>query len=149
MMEPGKIKLGITRIAVPDFAYSGIERAALPEQVMWKFGTKSLADPIHRRLGILFTTWVHATEDSNPFLQLTVEMVFDFETLSEFITKEGEVFIPSDLQSAILGIVVSTTRGILFTKMMGTSLEGLTLPLIDPTRLVSLQAIAIQVAENE
>lgn len=139
-----QVNLGIHRIALQEFIFTGIDRESLPDEIQWKFGTKSVANLEHRQLAFLFTTWVHPTEDSDPFLQLTVEMVFDFEDLPNYLTSDGTILIPPDLRSAILGIVISTTRGILFAKLVGTSLEGLTLPIVDPMKLVSDQPIARQ-----
>lgn len=52
--------------------------------------------------------------------------------------KKNHMELSRLLANAIASITYSTTRGILFTRLKGTSLEGFILPVIDPNSLLEI-----------
>jgi hypothetical protein len=67
--------------------------------------------------------------------------IFNVENLNELaiLDKKKHITIDGKLGNAIASITYSTTRGILFTRLKGTSLEGFLLPIIDPNDLLHLE----------
>lgn len=63
---------------------------------------------------------------------------FEVTNLAE-ILKQEENKIPLMLLGNIAGLVISATRGFLILKSVGTIMEGLMLPLMDPTRIFAPQ----------
>ncbi len=65
--------------------------------------------------------------------KIKIEIEFRFENLSKIITfMNGKAKIPQELLQKMLNTSFSTTRGILFTKLLGTIFEKVYLPPIDP-----------------
>jgi len=67
--------------------------------------------------------------------------IFNVENLNELalVNKKKHITLDGKLGNAIASITYSTTRGILFTRLKGTSLEGFILPVIDPDELLHLE----------
>jgi hypothetical protein len=67
--------------------------------------------------------------------------IFNIENLNELaiVNKRDQITLDGNLGNAIASITYSTTRGILFTRLRGTSLEGFILPVINPNELLSIE----------
>jgi hypothetical protein len=66
--------------------------------------------------------------------------IFNVENLDELaiLNKKKHITLDGNLGNAVASITYSTTRGILFTRLKGTSLECFILPIIDPNDLLHL-----------
>lgn len=67
--------------------------------------------------------------------------IFKIENLAELAIQNKKHIIDLDprLGNALASITYSTTRGILFTRLKGTSLEDFILPVIDPNSLLNME----------
>lgn len=67
-----------------------------------------------------------------------LEFHFVIENMSDFIEEKEEVkHVKGILGGALMGIVYSTARGIVFDRTQGTYFKGVILPVIDPKGLVN------------
>ena len=64
--------------------------------------------------------------------------IFHIDNLEELAIpdKNGRIELNGGLGNALASITYSTTRGILFTRLKGTSLENFVLPVLDPNKLL-------------
>jgi len=67
--------------------------------------------------------------------------IFTVDNLEELAIPDKDLHINlnGSLGNALASITYSTTRGILFTRLKGTSLEDFILPVIDPNTLLSIE----------
>lgn len=92
---------------------------------------------------------VISRSDSVNLEEATGEFVFTFiynvENLDELATvnKKKHITLDGRLGNAVASITYSTVRGILFTRLKGTSLEGFILPVIDPNRLLHEEGVSL------
>ena len=92
-----------------------------------------------------FKLSIVSKSDTTNFEEATGEFLFTFifnvENLNELasVNKKKHITLDGKLGNAIASITYSTTRGILFTRLKGTSLEGFILPIIDPNELLHLE----------
>jgi len=65
--------------------------------------------------------------------------IYNVENLSELAIHDTEqhLTLNGNLGNALASITYSTTRGILFTRLKGTSLENFILPVINPNELIA------------
>ncbi len=69
--------------------------------------------------------------------KIKTEIDFRYENLSKIIKiKNKKVQLPQDLIQKMLNTSFSTTRGILFTKLLGTIFEKIYVPPIEPSSMV-------------
>ncbi|MCZ8020211.1 MAG: hypothetical protein O9302_03270 [Cyclobacteriaceae bacterium] len=70
-----------------------------------------------------------------------IEFVFEVENIEDYITKKDEesriITLHNILLSTLLSIVYSTSRGIILSRTLGTSIDGIILPVIDINELVA------------
>jgi hypothetical protein len=72
-----------------------------------------------------------------------ISFLFSVTNLSDLaVLQDGELIdVDEEMLSSILNITYSTSRGILYTRYLGTVLEGIILPIIPTADLVKLSAI--------
>ena len=51
------------------------------------------------------------------------------------VIKDGEVGMPLDIVQTLIGVSISTTRGIMFSELRGTYLEKGYIPIVDPRKM--------------
>jgi len=93
---------------------------------------------------IKFTVNFSPDEDSAQGIQFSAEFtivfVFVIDNLDEFKIPNDKVangfLIDSILGATLMGIVYSTSRGIILTRTAGTILDSVILPVIDPAELL-------------
>ncbi|MET7000096.1 hypothetical protein [Chitinophaga defluvii] len=86
-----------------------------------------------KRLLIVFTTVTIKEAGKNSFLaNLQVACGFGVPSFESLIKsdKKGNFILPHDLNIAISGIAIATTRGILYAQLRGSYLQNLILPLL-------------------
>ena len=74
-----------------------------------------------------------------------VDIVFEVENLTEllFMVDQHPKPIPdAQLVTLLISIAYSTARGMLWTRIAGTPLEGFTLPIVDVVQLIKDSAVA-------
>lgn len=72
-------------------------------------------------------------ENNEDIAELKVKTVFAIQN-ADILNENGELYLPKNLLVAFNSISISTTRGILFTKFQGTSIDNFILPLVDPKK---------------
>lgn len=67
----------------------------------------------------------------------TNEFIFEIEGIGDFVKSRdsGEVDINQELGTTLLSLAFSTSRGMIYTRTQGTVLDGIILPVIDPSSL--------------
>ncbi|MNK09424.1 hypothetical protein D3C87_273840 [compost metagenome] len=112
------------------------------EEVEMNISTKSLfsGDVACR---VIFTVVMEKKDENDQILigaTFTIEFDFEIENLNDFRTHSSDVDHPvqidRNLGVALMGIVYSTARGIVLTRTAGTVLDGIILPVIDPSTIL-------------
>ena len=76
---------------------------------------------------------IYSKEKDFKFGSITVNYAFEVKDLEHFVSKNKDLFdFPEPFITSINSIAISTTRGILFSKLKGTFLHHSFLPIIDP-----------------
>ena len=89
---------------------------------------------------IVFTIILACLNNKKEFIasaEYTIEFIFTIQDLQEFIDQSKDPFIMDNhLVCTLLAIVYSTTRGIVLTRTQGTIMEGIIMPVVNPTTLL-------------
>lgn len=91
---------------------------------------------------ILVTLGVNTvTKADNPEKIGFIEVVYLFEVLElkKLQRDDKKLWLPDQFTATLIGLSISTTRGIILTKFSGTILEKIIMPVIDPRKLVPPQ----------
>lgn len=74
-----------------------------------------------------------------------LDFIFAIGNLNELLvdTNQSEPQLPPQLVLLLTSVAYSTARGILWTRLAGTPLEGITLPLINPAQLLQPAELAV------
>lgn len=68
---------------------------------------------------------------------LKTEMQFFIKNIEKFLlSDEPKIDLPDMFMATLVGLVISTSRGIWASKVMGTKLESIIMPLVDPNELL-------------
>lgn len=113
----------------------------------FKFELKTGLNAEQHIIGLVLLVDIVATDANQNDLGIsgsyTHEIVFRVENLNDFLTpnesEESDYLIDGVLGSTLCGIAYSTVRGIIFTRTQGTSLGTVTLPIIDPRKLIGIE----------
>ncbi len=76
--------------------------------------------------------------ENNPKFNATLktDYIFKIENLEDFLIEGNTLKIPDYFTIAMVGIALSTTRGIWFEKTAGTLLNKVMFPIVDPSKLI-------------
>lgn len=74
-------------------------------------------------------------EQTVPLSTLTVEVVFDVEGIDRLPVVDNVAKVPKAFQTALGAAAIGTARGIFWTKLQGSRLAHVIIPLIDPAAL--------------
>ncbi len=117
-----------------------VERQAYPFNVQMLFAvTQDL-------LGIAIRTDVTMKlkqEDEFPVLRIATDTVFQLKNLEDYVIEGGKVSMPESIMSTLISISISTTRGILFAKNVGTPFQKVLMPLFNIAELIPQNPLAI------
>lgn len=103
-------------------------------------------DPKYAHFYLELKINVQALDGGGKRLKLFCSMVIQFQfSLSDFdayVTHEKNeaTEVQSLLMSSMVAVAYSTARGIFYTRTLGTTMEGVILPIISPQDLLSGQA---------
>lgn len=77
--------------------------------------------------------------ENNPKINASLKTIYNFkiENLEDFLVKDDIINIPEYFTVAMVGIALSTTRGIWFEKTSGTLFNNVIFPLVDPSKLAA------------
>ena len=112
---------------------------AITRQAQLGYDAAASTVGIQLRLGYTVTVG-EATPPPGISGRFVLDFIFAVDNLPDFLT-EAETAGPADpsvhpqLVLLLASVAYSTARGILWTRLAGTALEGITLPLIDPHEL--------------
>jgi hypothetical protein len=102
-------------------------------------------NPDDKIVGIRLKVLIEGYDENDVTLDVTGsythEIIFQVENLNEFtdVGEDEKTRIDAGLGSTLVGIAYSTIRGIIYTRTQGTSLNVVTLPVIDPRELMGLE----------
>ncbi|MBK8878874.1 MAG: hypothetical protein IPN74_10090 [Haliscomenobacter sp.] len=66
-----------------------------------------------------------------------LDFVLEVENLEVFLSREdAEIQVLDILAATLLGLCISTARGILYERTQGTPFEGIILPVVDPMKVL-------------
>jgi len=140
-----EIKLRLLKIQEIAFIMDLAKIAAIPDfdfkNIAIEFGFKTEIIP-EKELFILNTLVKYSyllNDKSEKIVELETTNHFEIEKLKELIdTKESDVFkVNSGILPTLIGISVSSLRGIMVVKTDGTLLSEFPLPLVNPTDICS------------
>jgi hypothetical protein len=108
------------------------------------FGSEIGYDFSNKGMRVRLNILIIGTSDDEIELGVKAEYGFEFflliDNLDDYIYSKDdsnlELIIDKHFGSTIMGIVYSTTRGILLERLKNTHFEGVILPIIDPTELL-------------
>lgn len=66
--------------------------------------------------------------------EYSIEFLFTVENLEDYVIRGETITLDANLGVTLLSIAYSTARGIIATRTMGTVLNGIILPVIDPKK---------------
>lgn len=117
--------------------------AYAPENYSWRHGTHFelgyLLEQKHVRID--FTVMLEAISDEVTAFKAEAKylysVIYKVENLEELVQKKGDKMEAHPaLIISLLAITYSTIRGALITRLQGTALSGVILPIIDPVELL-------------
>lgn len=95
-----------------------------------------------KRIRIRLNTCVKGLNENQEELGVSGDFVIEFhlyiDNFNDFVTEEkGGKRVSDSLGSTLVGIIYSTSRGIIYEKIQGTDLSGCILPVINPHSLIT------------
>jgi hypothetical protein len=80
----------------------------------------------------------YSLPNKTPLLNSKCSIIFEFTDEKDFLNfpEEGEPLLKNDIISSILGITISTVRGILYEKTKGSELQKVLIPIINPKEII-------------
>lgn len=118
----------------PDFAETGIEK----DKIQFEFNVRMHTDSANKnRIQIDLKTNFYADLEKKIILG-NLNSSGDFEVLNlNEIKKDFNGKIPNVVLANLIGIVLSTSRGFLILKSIGTVMEGILMPIMNPNMFFS------------
>jgi hypothetical protein len=115
------------KILPPELAEIGI----IKDKVQFEFNVESRLEIEKGRIGINLNVSFFAEEEKKTNLG-NLESSGDFEVLNmSDIVKDFDGKIPNVILATLIGIVISSSRGFLVLKSVGTLMEGIIMPVIN------------------
>ena len=105
------------------------------------FDTETFTWLDEEQIKISFTVKMTALSEDKKALdvegQYTLEFIFKIDGLAKFSTTSADaVNLDRGLGAMMMGVVYSTTRGIVWSRTQGTVLESVIIPVVDPITLL-------------
>jgi len=135
-----KINFGIRKISVID---SSIETSKYKTdnknpEFTFNFELGFRFDQKTKEISFLLSFIV--TPEKKPNLvvgKMKIEIMFFIKNMDDFLhPKEPKINLPDQFMSNLIGIVISTSRGLWASKVMGTKLENAILPILHPNEFL-------------
>lgn len=94
--------------------------------------------PEQKIVAILVRIDININNDKkNSCASMAASCIFDVENLHEFLSEDSkQVQLPDMILTTLNSISLSTVRGLMFGKLMGTYLHNAILPIVDPKQFV-------------
>jgi hypothetical protein len=147
MNEDGMIKFGIKSIRTDEFAT--IDNAVVQEDKIQLNHSFSIAlNDDANELTVSFK--VTFNSENQPFIVIQVSCVFNINSDNILISAKGapkKIEIPKGFMTHLAFLTTGTARGILHSKLEGTTFNKYLLPILDVSRLFDKDAI-FEFSEN-
>lgn len=136
-ISENKIKFGIKKISILDYSIGTSNLSVLntePIKFRFEFNVNFTLNPSENELIYDMNLKVIPEPDHDIVLgTLKIEIRFFVENIVNFLNADKtQINLPDVFMATLIGIVISTARGIWASKVMGTKLEKAVLPIINP-----------------
>lgn len=92
-----------------------------------------------RQVVVILNIKISDTPDNKTMYgEITVGCIFEIENILDYESndKEKTIILPNGISEILYSIAISTTRGVIYSELKGTHLQGALLPIIDPSSLI-------------
>ena len=137
-------KFKISNIEIESFSLSDLGNKRLNKTNV-EFGVavdvRLLLDKNILRSRFIFSVYDSNNED-DIYCELRTKVDFKFSKkleniVTELNKKNKKAVLPKQLHASLVAIAISTNRGIIYSKLVGTALENIYLPIVDPNFFIS------------
>jgi hypothetical protein len=144
-VDPSKISLNCINILKSSISSeeSFCNNPVIIKQSRVGIHQSSKFDFVNKLVSIKLNIALNAENDEKQLVdvngEFSIEFVIRVDNLDEFI-EQGEndtLLINGELGASLMGIVYSTARGIILEKTVNTPLNGVILPVINPSNLLT------------
>jgi hypothetical protein len=142
MKEAEKMQIGFKfkMIKTLKFSVNNTDEAykAKKEELQFNISAANFLDVENSVIGFDITIGVFIDKElTKQIADLIVRTEYELTKLSEIIkhdTNKNRILLPDQLMMTLLSVALSSARGILAAKTEGSVLEGVYMPIIDPTK---------------
>ena len=122
------VEFSILKDLPPNYADTGLDRG----KVQFEFNVNIHIDALNETIRIELNTIFYAEEEKKTVLG-NLSSSGDFKALNiAEIIKDFKGKFPNVVLASLIGVVLSTSRGFLILKSVGTIMEGIIMPIINP-----------------
>ncbi|NHZ86605.1 MAG: hypothetical protein GWP19_12120 [Planctomycetia bacterium] len=138
------INFQIKAVKTIEFCFTPPDRTIKKgERFTFKLKTEFLVNIEKNVVAIRLTVEMFDKKRAKLIASIKTENYFEIKDLKQFIQKDhsDSIKLPDLLLSALINISIGTARGILITKVGGTVLDQMVLPIIQTNALIPLKPI--------
>jgi len=142
--EAPQIRFSLRAMSVDSFAMNDLkmlnrelirddsDRVKLHYDFKGSYAAFSDLEVIQIQLAVNVSGWSKVNDDELlPVCHLKTAFDFHIENYTDFLNKDGDLKIPYSVTRTFASISYGTTRGILYTKTLGTTLGLFVMPMLD------------------
>ncbi len=148
-----KINFGIRKISILDYSVETSKvKIETKKEVVFDFNFQIgfLINRKENELVFMLSFTINPQNDKKNILgKMQIEMRFFITNMEDFLhPKEEKINLPDHFLINLIGIVISTSRGIWASKVMGTKLQPAILPIVDSKEFFELLRKQSKSSEN-
>lgn len=136
-----RIEFGIKKISIMGFNVNS-EKMALTESDLTRFDFNMEIGfgvvPAEKEVRFIFSFSVHPYQKKDIEVgKLTIEVIFFIVNMESIMqANKKKIKLPDMFLASLIGIVISTARGVWVSKVAGTSLDSAILPVLNPSEFL-------------
>jgi len=129
------LKFGIKKISILDFFISSSHLNLLQEPIKYRFNFNmnfAVDSDVNEVIFGMDLKVVPETNHDNVLGTMKIDIRFLIVNIVNFLSKDKkQINLPDAFMASLIGIVISTARGVWASKVMGTKLENAILPIMN------------------
>lgn len=139
-MEKDKINISLRIVSIKTIRFS-LDNANVSKEInknafIFNISAKVSIDPNSKSIAIEILQDIFLDKElQTSVCQHVSRIVFEivnFDSVIKHNIEKKDIKIPDDLMTTLISISLSTSRGILASKIEGSNLEGVYMPIVDP-----------------
>jgi hypothetical protein len=135
------INFGIRKISIIDFLVESSQFKSDPKKPEFTFNFELGFKFNPKRKEVIFLLFFKVSPEKDQKLivgKMRTEMIFFINNMEGFLhPKEAKINLPDQFMASLIGIVISTSRGLWSSKVVGTALQNAILPIINPSEFLA------------